>query len=374
MTAAFDWGAHVRQETLAVAIPRHRQYGSKLVAANNELIHPLVETLFARFCNELDPERVRHYPDHRPVIERLARVLGRPAEQVLLASSADSAIHILLASVGGTCGRLILQWPNYSGYETYAGLYGIEIVRVATIGLSVGAAEARLAQAMHDAAPALVVVTNPGGIDGSALPVAAVGRLAAAALAGRHVLLVDEAYLGFSPIDHIGLLACYPNLVLVRSFSKAMGLAGLRIAAVLTGDAFLAGYLQRWCPDHSVSVIAAQFLLFCLDRLREIDEARAEIVACREWIESRAAALLPDWHVPASAANFVYLGAPDAVANEALACAFEDAGIAVRDVSRYVRPRHAVRVTVGHWPVSERIVAVIGAHVGRVTARTRTCA
>jgi histidinol-phosphate aminotransferase len=374
MTSAFNWGAHLCEEALALGVPRHRQYGSKLVAANNELIHPLVETLFARFCAEFDPERIRHYPEHRPVAERLARALVCAPEQILLAAGSDAAIHVLVAAVAATCGRLVLQWPNYSGYENYAGLYRIAVSRVSTIGLSASAAETRLAQAMQDAPPALVVVTNPGSVDGSALPIDAVGRLAASALARRHVLLVDEAYFGFSPIDHLSLLALYPNLVLVRSFSKSMGLAGLRIAVLLTADAFFAGYLRRWCPEHSVSVVAAQFLSFCLDRADEIEQARAEIVACREWIESRAARLLPDWRIPASAANFVYLEAPSPAANHALACAFEDAGIAVRDVSRLVAPHHAVRVTVGQRPVSERIAAVIEAHVGHTAARSRACA
>lgn len=369
----FAWDMHVVAEALALPVPGGGlDYGGKLVAANNELIHPVVEALFAEFAADFDPEAVRHYANHGAAIERVAGAFGWPPEQVLLAAGSDAGIELAIASLAGTSGRLILQWPNYGGYELYATLRRVEVMRVCTAGLPADAVEARLIAAMKTTSPALVAVTNPSGFDGSALTVEAVARLAAVAMAAGHVLLIDEAYVGFSSIDHAWLPRAHPNLLLVRSFSKSMGLAGLRIAAMVTGDRVLADYLRRWCPGHPVSVVAAQFLAFCLDRREAIAAARADIVDCREWLARRAAALLPHWRILASAGNFVCLSAPDRPAHRAMLGAFEEAGIAVRDISHHLAPRLVIRVTVGHRPVSERILAVVGSQAACTAARSRS--
>src|SRR5436853_2924580 len=105
------------------------------VAANNELIRSVVEDLFSRFISSFDMEHIRHYPDHHATIEKVAQHLGVPPERLLLGAGSDAAIQILLQSAGRSSRRLILQWPNYSGYEAYAALYGVEIRRVLTLAM-----------------------------------------------------------------------------------------------------------------------------------------------------------------------------------------------------------------------------------------------
>jgi histidinol-phosphate aminotransferase len=358
MPDPFDWAHHCYRRVLDVPLPRPNRYDA-FVAANNELIHPVVENLFSRFVSSFELERIRHYPDHHATIEKVAQHLGVAPERLLLGAGSDAAIQILLQSVGRSSRRLILQWPNYSGYETYAALYGVEIQRVLTLAMPAPEVEARLLRAMEESPPALVVITNPSGMDGSRLPISSLERLMVVALRRQQLLVIDEAYLGFSDVDHMPLMEKFENIVILRSFSKSMGLAGLRIGVVICGDTKLSDYLRRWSPGNPVSVVATHFLGFCIDHVAELAAARAEIVVCREWIRARARALLHGWCIPESEANFVYFGAPSPTASAAMLRGFDSAGIAVRDISRFHPPTSAVRVTVGQKQFSGRVVEVL---------------
>src|SRR5690606_12385396 len=112
---------------------------------------------------------------------------------------------------------------TYSFYRVWAQLYGIpaETVPVdAGLRIGVEALAARAAQGCGG-----IVVANPNAPTGIGLPLAAVGRLLAAA--PRRVLLVDEAYVAFGGESAVGLIARYPNLLVVQTMSKSRSLAGL---------------------------------------------------------------------------------------------------------------------------------------------------
>jgi histidinol-phosphate/aromatic aminotransferase/cobyric acid decarboxylase-like protein len=174
----------MRARKRSASIPRPSRH---VVAATNELIHPAVARLFSRFLAQFDPELVRHYANHEHAVGRVARYLGTTPAQVLLTAGSDAAIQMVLTA--GTRE----QPPNYRGYEAFARLAGLAVHRVDTFRLSTQACEEALSRALAHLPPALVVITNRSGVDGSLLNLEAVERLARLAASCGHAMVLDDA-------------------------------------------------------------------------------------------------------------------------------------------------------------------------------------
>src|ERR1035437_8952239 len=196
-------------------------------------------------------EGLTKYPE-REGVERIAAAhFGLQAEQVLLTNGVDEAIHLLCAAFLEEDDEALICTPTFFMYEVSAGMMTAHVKKVQ--------ADASLAfpfdrfLAAITAKTKLIMVASPNNPTG-----AVVGReqlLAICAAAPQAVLMVVEAYYHFHGETVLGDVGRVPNLMVARTFSKAYGLANLRIG-MLAGAADLMKYVRKVSSPYNVNGVA----------------------------------------------------------------------------------------------------------------------
>jgi histidinol-phosphate aminotransferase len=221
------------------------------------------------------------YPERQPVEAIVAAHLGLAPAQVALTNGVDEAIHVLFETFLDDGDELLLPVPTYTMYEVYASATDARVVTVLA-GSDLQFPFERLLAAITPRTK-IIAIANPNSPSGSAATRAQL--LEIAARAPHAVLLVDEAYFHFhgeTVIDQIGVV---PNLIVARTFSKAYGLAGLRLG-LLAGSEELMRWVKRVLSPYSVNSLALACLPPALEDTAYLDWYVGEVLAARTEFEA----------------------------------------------------------------------------------------
>jgi histidinol-phosphate aminotransferase len=298
------------------------------------------------------------YPEPQPaaLVDALVRLYGVRREQLLVGRGSDEAIDLLVRAFC-RAGRdaILIQPPTFGMYAVCARIQDAGVVAAPLrrdFTLDVDATLAAVSSAVK-----LVFVCTPNNPAGSVVPRADVERLAQA-LAGRALLVVDEAYVEFADEGSvIDLLDRHENVAVLRTLSKAWALAGARIGCLLAHPDVVA-LLRRIMPPYPLPLPSVNAALLALSGWGQAN-ARAHIDVVRaERIRMRTAlARLPGVRaVLPSQANFLTVRFDDA---GAVYRRLFDAGIVVRDVRRYPGLDDALRITIGTPTENEQLLAAL---------------
>jgi histidinol-phosphate aminotransferase len=282
------------------------------------------------------------YPERESVEAMVAGQLGLLPEQAVLTNGVDEAIHVLCQAFLDIGDELLLPVPTYSMYEIYGSATDATLRRVQA------AADFRFPfdglLAAITARTKLIAIANPNSPTGS---VATREQIVMLAKAAPHaIVLVDEAYFHFygeTVIDLIGeFVGDIPNLVVARTFSKAYGLAGLRLG-LLAGPETILRWVRRVLSPYSVNSIALACLTAALDDTRYLDWYVGEVKQARsEFLDGLDRLGLPYWPTEA---NFVLVNIGST--HKQFVSAMRDQGILVRDRSADPGCEGCVRITIG---------------------------
>ncbi len=304
----------------------------------------------------LRADQISVYPPYSQTVAACAADLGLSDEQVVLVNGMDEGILALAVAYlqrrsDGAPAEVVIPQPAFEVFEVNAHLMDARVVAVAP--------HPDFSFALDEVVAAItprtraVIVTNPNNPTGVPVPPASIRTIARAVPPGA-VVLVDEAYIHFGGETFVPELGGYPNVVVGRTFSKAYGLAGLRIGLLAGHPATLAP-MRQVVPVYSINVAAAVAAVAALaDRaytqeyLRQVGESKALLyAACARWG-------LPYWP---SAANFVLVrtGADTARVLEGAL----ERGVYLRDRSSEPGCEGCIRVTTGVLEHTQRIVAVM---------------
>lgn len=278
------------------------------------------------------------YPERGPLEERVAEHLSLAPDQVMLTNGVDEAIHLLCQAYLDAGDELLLPVPTYTMYEIYAAATEARVVRVPA-DESFAFPAKRLLAAITPATR-LIAIANPNSPTGAAA--SRVAMLAIAAAAPQAIVLVDEAYVHFHGETVMDAIRNTPNLVVARTFSKAYGLAGLRLGLLASREENLR-WIRRVLSPYSVNAAA----LVALRAALEDDDYTAryvhEVLAARTDFEAALDRMgVRRWP---SQANFVLtkIGAK----HREFCAAMKQAGVLVRDRSADPGCEGLVRITVG---------------------------
>jgi histidinol-phosphate aminotransferase len=278
------------------------------------------------------------YPEREPVEAIVAEHLGLRAEQVALTNGVDEAIHVLFETFLEAGDELLLPIPTYTMYEVYASATDARVVAVQAAD-DLQFPYGRLIAAITPRTK-VIAIANPNSPSGS---VAMRAQLLELARRAPHaVLLIDEAYFHFFGETVMDLVGTLPNLVVARTFSKAYGLAGLRLG-LLAGPADLVRWVRRVLSPYSVNSLALACLPPALEDTAYLDWYVGEVLAARSEFEAALdAANVGHWP---SRTNFVLveIGARHAEFVRLM----RDAGVLVRDRSSDPGCDGRVRITIG---------------------------
>jgi histidinol-phosphate aminotransferase len=301
---------------------------------------------------------LNRYPEPQPraLIERLADLYEVTPDGVLAARGSDETIDLLVRSFcrAGQDAVLVCP-PTFGMYAVAAQIQGARILSVplkAADGFSLD--EEAVLRAAATSQIKIVFLCSPNNPTGNLLEPSAILRIAKQ-LAGRALVVVDEAYLEFA--DSVSLARHIPhhsNLCVLRTLSKAHGLAGARLGALLA-DPDIVKLLRKIIPPYAITQLTVEAALRLLDPVGgpALQERVAMIRAERSRV-SRALSLLPAvTRVWPSAANFVL--AEFRNAQSALLRARE-ARLLVRDARAYLELENALRITIGAAAENTRLL------------------
>jgi histidinol-phosphate aminotransferase len=305
---------------------------------------------------------LNRYPEARPgqLTEALAAQYGVPAESLFVTRGTSEAIDLLLRCF---CrpgkDRVVICPPTFGMYQVYADIQNAGIVEVPLIREDGFALDADGIVAAWDERCRVVFVTTPNNPTGNALEPSRIERLAEA-LTGRGLVVVDAAYIEFGdPAPLMALLASHANVVVLRTLSKAYGLAGARCGALI-GDPEIVRLVSKVMPPYAIPTPTTECTLTAL-ATEQFAVMPAHIAAlCAE--RDRMAGILAGFpavrRVWPSDANFLLVEFDEPRA--ALAAA-ESAGYLLRDFSTQTATARCLRITIGERGDNDALLEALAA-------------
>jgi histidinol-phosphate aminotransferase len=290
------------------------------------------------------------YPEREPVEALVAAHLLLVPEQVLLTNGVDEAIHLLCETYFEPEDEALVVSPTFRMYEIYAAATGARVISVQC------EADFRfpLARVLSRISPAtrLIAIASPNNPTGSVAEREDLLQIAAAA--PQAAILVDEAYFEFHGKTVIGEIGSLENLFVARTFSKAYGLAGLRVG-VLAGPQRQMPMVRRVSSPYSVNAVALSVLPAALADREHIRQYVSEVICARERLAEELTVL--GLHAWSSQANFLLVRIGGR--HREFVQAMRSHGILVRD--RHDDPGCAgcVRITAGNESQTSQLLTVL---------------
>jgi histidinol-phosphate aminotransferase len=308
----------------------------------------------------LDAEALARYPDREPVEREVARFLGLDASQLLLTNGVDEAIHLLCSTYLEPGDEALIVAPTFAMYSIFAQAEGAHVVEVRSCSDFSFPTEALLAKI--NPRTRLIAVANPNNPTGAAVSESVLLQIAEAA--PQAAFLVDEAYFEFHGETLLAHSVRSPNLFVARTFSKAYGLAGLRVG-VLVGDSRQMAMVRRVASPYNVNAVALAVLPDALQDTAYVECYAAEVRRNRNLLEQELAVL--GLHYWPSRGNFVLVRIGPS--HEEFVRSLRGRGILVRDRNSDPGCEGAVRLTVGSDEHTRTLISALRAVVEDLSLR-----
>ena len=287
----------------------------------------------------------------------LAERHGVEVERLIIGNGAAELLSSATRALIGPGQELLTSWPSYP-------LYPLMARRAHGRAVPVSGGVEQLLRAAESKKARVVALANPNDPTGELLAIEELRRLLAGLPEGVAVLL-DEALVDFAdaqPSDaSLALLADHPGLLVFRSFSKAWGLAGIRIGYAIGGPGS-EELLAELEPDLGVSEVSQSG---ALEALRSGADSMAHHVRCVREERARLSVALRERHfdVTESQANFLWVAHPEVDGSE-LATRLRQSGVLVAAGAPLGEPRH-VRIALRNAAASERLLDAIDKALAR---------
>jgi histidinol-phosphate aminotransferase len=314
----------------------------------------------------LDSELLARYPEREPVEKEVSGFLGLDPAQILLTNGVDEAIHLLSSTYLDPGDEALIVVPTFAMYAIFAQAEGARVVEVRAGNNFTFPEKDLLAQLSPRTR--LIVVANPNNPTGAAVAGDVLIQIAQAA--PQAAVLVDEAYFEFhgeTLIDNafINQPRQIENLFVARTFSKAYGLAGLRIG-ILAGEARQMAMVRRVASPYNVNAAALAILPEALQDQEYVGRYVAQVLSNRERLQQELGNL--GLHYWPSHANFVLVRIGSAHAE--LVQALRNRGILVRDRHTDRGCEGCVRLTVGSDEHTQTLITALRDVVEQLGLRT----
>jgi histidinol-phosphate aminotransferase len=295
------------------------------------------------------------YPEYDELIRQLSQQFDLPVESLLCTNGSDEAIGIVPATfIEPGEDRALTMRPTFGLIPHHLHLAEADLVEVPynaqTHLYEPDAIEAELAKKPVK----LAIFASPDNPVGASLPVGIIEGWCTR-FPGT-LFMIDEAYAEYAEQSALSLVKRFPNLLVTRTFSKAWGLAGLRLGVVV-GAPELIGYLKRVRSPYSVNTLAVQAALNLLPQKEAVLEAARQTMTRKAKVIAEIEAR--DYRVIPGSANFFMI---DVGPDSAAFCGFfRDQGLLVRDQSARPSLEGLVRVSVGTDTEMARFIDILDA-------------
>lgn len=333
----------IRDEVRRLPAYDFRRHPQPVKLDQNEAPDDPAGTLSGAIAQRIAHLALNRYPDLHPVDleSALAQRHDWDPGGVVVANGSNVLIQALVVAAG--LGRTVLTVsPTFAVYAAQARLLGAELLEV-PLAAGFELPEDGLTAALTGRS-GVAFIADPAAPTGNRMDAAAIARFARTADAtGTWLTVLDEAYVDFVDNDHLELVRRHPSVAVLRTFSKAAGLAGVRLGYLLTTPE-LATHVRKVLLPFSVGSFQIAAGLVALERSDLITE-RVRVAKDERLRISEGLARLPGVEVFPSVTNFVLFRVPDAAAVHA---SLLERGVVIRRQDRLPGLQGCLRVTAGH--------------------------
>jgi histidinol-phosphate aminotransferase len=297
------------------------------------------------------------YPDplQWELKKKIAEVKRTKAENMLLGNGSDECIDLVIrAFCNPRQDNIIICPPTYGMYEVYAHINDVEVKEVPLLPgfqLDLEAIENAI-----DANTRIIFLCSPNNPTGNNLDREDI-EVVLNNFEG--IVVIDEAYINYSRHrSFLSELSDYPNLMVMQTFSKAWGLAALRLGMIFASEDII-GILNKIKPPYNINAATQEMALKALDGLEDVNAMIKETVEERERLVKELAALPIVRKVYPSDANFILAQVDEA--NNVYGY-LKDKGIIVRNRSSVILCDDCLRITVGTPDQDNKLVEALKAY------------
>lgn len=305
------------------------------------------------FVSLVSAEHLAAYHDPDRVQEKLAAWLEISSDSLCITAGSSEALQMVFDTYVEEGGNVISLEPSYGLYDVFTAKCGAD-----RIGLSfeedLSFSLRGLLEAISRTRASLVVIANPNQPTGTFIDLHAMRSVASATLATNSILLVDEAYFLFSPESAIVLLNEFPNVVVTQTFSKALGLAGVRFGYVASNPERIKeiAKMRPLTQSNSLALLAAEYVLDNMVwAMKRVDDS----IAGRDFLIRK----LRSWDLKVydSHTNFVLLDCASVKDAADLVRECRQTGYAIRGPLEVYPLRTCVRITAGPEHLARRFLS-----------------
>lgn len=338
-------------------LPPYRQgrpapEGGYKLSSNENPFNPLPGVLEAVAA----ADEIHRYPDATAAALRavLAERTGRSIDEVHIGSGSVAILAQLILATSGPGDEVLYAWRSFEAYPLLVNTAGAQSVQV-PLRPDFSHDLDGMAEAVTERT-SLIILCTPNNPTGPIITDEAFHRFMNRVPSDRMVVL-DEAYTEFiddeAAVDGLSVIDQYPNLVVLRTFSKAFGLAGLRVGYALAAEQLLDAARATAIP-LSVTAQAERAAIASLEREDELRERVAELARRRDHFADELRGL--GWQIPVAQGNFAWL--PTAERTEEVAEALFNAGVVARPFAG-----EGIRLSIGEQAaldIARRVLAEVG--------------
>ncbi len=350
----------VKEQVLRVPAYTLRTYEAEVKLNQNENPYDFPDDLKEEVFRRYRERSWSRYPDFVPdgLRAAIAKVVGWPREGILVGNGSNELLQAALLVLVKDRTPVVIPAPTFTVYGLVSQILGARIVSVPLKEDMSYDADELILRADEVGARVLIVCT-PNNPTGSVLSEAALARILDSF--SGHVLL-DEAYFEFCGCTGKKFLEAYPRLMITRTFSKAMGMAGLRVGYLMAHPELATQIAKAKLPYNvnQFSLTAAEVALANLDRFQP---AIAAVLEERTRLGGELVRI-PGIRVYPTGANFFLFELP--VAPRTVFEELAAQGVLVRDVSSYPMLSRCLRVSVGTRPENDRFLTALRTSIERL--------
>lgn len=298
---------------------------------------------------DLTPKRLAMYPEYEMPTRRIASYFGVAEQELLLTNGGDDALRVFFDTFVDPGSHILICEPTFPMYRYYAEIAGARIETL-RYGAEMEFPLEEFVSASRKK-PRVIFIANPNNPTGTQLQPAAIKKILLAA--DHTAVAIDEAYAEFSGVTMLPWIRKYPQLFVTRTFSKAAGLAALRLGAVMGCRASLA-FLRRAMPPFPVNIAALVAAEAAVEERTAMHTYVKETRRIREWFAAELKRL--GVKTFPSAGNFLL--ADFGLQGPALFKKLAKQKIMVRERTKEIRPGF-VRISIGTKSEMKRLVQAI---------------
>lgn len=353
MTDARNMAVRAPRSVLANIVPYDPKYlPAEVMISANENPRPVPAAVQEKIIGAIAQIDLNRYPD--PLANRLRTLIGETwgysKEFVLLGNGGDELLFDIALAWGGPGRTMLTCPPTFSVYEANAQLTETNVVKIPRLS-DFSLDETAILERISEGDIDYIIITSPNNPTGNATSPDFIETLLRSTDA---LVMVDEAYGEFGGQSMIPSLERYPNLVVLKTFSKAYSLAGVRLGYIMANPQVIQECIKVRQP-YSVDAVSQAIGEAVYEDRALLQPGIDEIIECRSWLYD-ALSFLPHIEVFPSDANYILIRLPNA---DEIWQQLYDRSILVRNFSKSALLKDCLRITVGTMEENERLVGAL---------------